>query len=107
MLTRPGIAVSSTPVAVNHATADVGIFLMIGALRQAYVPLAALRAGISPFFFFFFLFFFINRRMRLTITGQWQGKTTLGHDPQKKVLGILGMGGIGRVSDTYSLRPVS
>lgn len=53
MLTRPGIAVSSTPVAVNHATADVGIFLMIGALRQAYVPLAALRAGISPFFFFF------------------------------------------------------
>ncbi|RJE25482.1 Dehydrogenase [Aspergillus sclerotialis] len=69
---RRGILVSSTPVAVNHATADVGIFLMIGALRQAYVPLAALRAG------------------------QWQGKTTLGHDPQGKVLGILGMGGIGR-----------
>lgn len=39
------IAVSSTPVAVNNATADVGIFLMLGALRQAYVPLAALRAG--------------------------------------------------------------
>jgi D-3-phosphoglycerate dehydrogenase len=39
------IAVSSTPVAVNNATADVGIFLMIGALRQAYVPMAALRAG--------------------------------------------------------------
>lgn len=38
---------SSTPVAVNHATADVGIFLMIGALRQAYVPLSALRAGMS------------------------------------------------------------
>lgn len=36
---------SSTPVAVNHATADVGIFLMIGALRQAYVPLSALREG--------------------------------------------------------------
>lgn len=105
MLTRPGIAVSSTPVAVNHATADVGIFLMIGALRQAYVPLAALRAGIFLFFFFFALF--INRIMRLKITGQWQGKTTLGHDPQKKVLGILGMGGIGRVSNTHSLRPVS
>ncbi|KAF7624045.1 hypothetical protein AFCA_011418 [Aspergillus flavus] len=70
--TDKGIAVSSTPVAVNHATADVGIFLMIGALRQAYVPLSALRAG------------------------QWQGQTTLGRDPQGKVLGILGMGGIGR-----------
>lgn len=42
---KRNIAVSSTPVAVNNATADVGIFLMIGALRQAYVPMAALRAG--------------------------------------------------------------
>ena len=48
ILTTPGIAVSSTPVAVNNATADVGIFLMIGALRQAYVPLAAIRTGESP-----------------------------------------------------------
>jgi glyoxylate reductase len=68
-----GIAVSSTPVAVNNATADVGIFLMIGALRQAHVPLSALRAG------------------------QWTGRSTLGRDPKGKVLGILGMGGIGRV----------
>jgi D-3-phosphoglycerate dehydrogenase len=43
--TQRNIAVSSTPVAVNNATADVGIFLMIGALRQAYVPIAAIRAG--------------------------------------------------------------
>jgi glyoxylate reductase len=43
-----GILVSSTPVAVNHATADVGMFLMLGALRQAYVPLAAIRAGSFP-----------------------------------------------------------
>ncbi|PYI08076.1 hypothetical protein BO78DRAFT_395951 [Aspergillus sclerotiicarbonarius CBS 121057] len=71
-LTLPGIAVSSTPVAVNNATADVAIFLMIGALRQAYVPLSSLRAG------------------------QWLGTSTLGRDPQGKVLGILGMGGIGR-----------
>lgn len=30
--------------------------------------------------------------------GDWRGKTLprLGHDPQGKVLGILGMGGIGR-----------
>jgi D-3-phosphoglycerate dehydrogenase len=45
--TQRNIAVSSTPVAVNNATADVGIFLMIGALRQAYVPIAAIRAGMS------------------------------------------------------------
>jgi lactate dehydrogenase-like 2-hydroxyacid dehydrogenase len=30
-------------------------------------------------------------------TGTWQGATTIGQDPQGKVLGILGMGGIGRV----------
>ena len=42
---KRNIAVSSTPVAVNNATADVGIFLMIGALRQAHVPLTALREG--------------------------------------------------------------
>ncbi|KAL1963546.1 hypothetical protein VTN77DRAFT_7991 [Rasamsonia byssochlamydoides] len=70
--TKRGIAVSSTPVAVNNATADVGIFLMIGALRQAFVPMAAIRAG------------------------EWQGQTRLGHDPNGKTLGILGMGGIGR-----------
>lgn len=30
--------------------------------------------------------------------GEWRGKTTpaLGHDPRGKILGILGMGGIGR-----------
>ncbi|OKL64728.1 putative 2-hydroxyacid dehydrogenase UNK4.10 [Talaromyces atroroseus] len=71
-VTEAGIAVSSTPVAVNNATADVGIFLMIGALRQAHVPLSSIRAG------------------------EWLGKSTLGHDPKGKVLGILGMGGIGR-----------
>ncbi|KAJ6145624.1 NAD-dependent D-isomer specific 2-hydroxyacid dehydrogenase [Penicillium chermesinum] len=56
----------------NNATADVGIFLMLGALRQAYVPLTALREG------------------------KWLGNTPLGNDPKGKVLGILGMGGIGR-----------
>ncbi|KUM65252.1 hypothetical protein ACN42_g1827 [Penicillium freii] len=84
--TKKNIAVSSTPVAVNNATADVGIFLMIGALRQAHIPITALREG-NP------------------MTGKWQGpitaggkeyRTTLGHDPKNKVLGILGMGGIGR-----------
>jgi glyoxylate reductase len=68
-----GISISSTPVAVNHATADIAVFLMIGAMRQAQKPLAGVRAG------------------------KWRGDFTLGHDPNKKVLGIIGMGGIGRV----------
>lgn len=33
----------------------------------------------------------------MSIIGTWQGQSTLGNDPQGKVLGILGMGGIGRV----------
>ncbi|KAI1936321.1 hypothetical protein LOZ66_004780 [Ophidiomyces ophidiicola] len=67
-----GILVSSTPIAANNATADIAIFLMIGALRQAYTPISSLRSG------------------------QWTGKTSLGHDPRGKTLGILGMGGIGK-----------
>ena len=46
---------------------------MLGALRQATIPLMAIRDG------------------------KWRGKTPLAHDPKDKVLGILGMGGIGRV----------
>ncbi|KAI0202842.1 D-isomer specific 2-hydroxyacid dehydrogenase [Astrocystis sublimbata] len=66
------IAVSSTPIAVDDATADVGIFLLLGALRNAHFSIAALRAG------------------------KWMGTTPRGHDPKGKTLGILGMGGIGR-----------
>ncbi|KAK5096463.1 hypothetical protein LTR70_001636 [Exophiala xenobiotica] len=66
------ISVSSTPVAVDNATADVGIFLMLGALRQAHVSYTALHEG------------------------KWRGGAPLGHDPRDKVLGVLGMGGIGR-----------
>ncbi|KAI5293318.1 hypothetical protein KEM52_005649 [Ascosphaera acerosa] len=67
------IRISSTPVAVNNATADVAIFLMLGALRFAYKPVASIR------------------------NHQWRGAGfELGHDPEEKTLGILGMGGIGR-----------
>ncbi|EDN05723.1 hypothetical protein HCAG_02326 [Histoplasma mississippiense (nom. inval.)] len=69
--TQKGIAVSNTPQAVNDATANTAIFLMLGALRKVWAPLSAIREG------------------------KWRGETTLGHDPQEKVLGILGMGGIG------------
>ncbi len=69
-----GIRVSNTPTAVDDATADMAVFLMLGALRNLSVSMANLR-----------------RR-------QWRGAPppALGHDPQGKVLGILGMGGIGR-----------
>lgn len=72
--TKRGIRVSHTPTAVDDATADIGIFLMLGALRNLAASMASLRAG------------------------EWRGKTlpALGHDPEGKVLGILGMGGIGR-----------
>ncbi|CZT44882.1 probable glyoxylate/hydroxypyruvate reductase (D-isomer-specific 2-hydroxy acid dehydrogenase superfamily) [Rhynchosporium secalis] len=71
--TNKGIQVSSTPVAVNSATADIAIFLMLGALRRIHNPYTAVRSS------------------------QWRGPSfELGRDPQNKVLGILGMGGIGR-----------
>ena len=70
--TERGIGVSSTPIAVNNATADIALFLMLGALRRITVPFQALRQG------------------------EWRGANFgLGHDPRNKVLGVLGMGGIG------------
>ncbi|KAM7207135.1 hypothetical protein V8F20_002401, partial [Naviculisporaceae sp. PSN 640] len=72
--TARGILVSNTPTAVDDATADLGLFLILGALRNLSVGMASLRAG------------------------EWRGSSppALGHDPQGKILGILGMGGIGR-----------
>jgi glyoxylate reductase len=69
-----GIKVSNTPTAVDDATADIGMFLMLGALRNLSAAMASLREG------------------------KWRGEPPppLGHDPQGKVLGILGMGGIGK-----------
>lgn len=71
---NPPIRVSNTPTAVDDATADVNMFLIIGALRNFNYGIAALREG------------------------KWRGQPQpiLGHDPQGKILGILGMGGIGR-----------
>lgn len=43
--TKRGIAVSSTPVAVNDATADVALFLMLGALRNVTQCFQAVRQG--------------------------------------------------------------
>ena len=70
--TERGIRVSNVPTAVDDATADVNMFLILGALRNFNIGMTALRRV------------------------QWRGKTQLGHDPQGKILGILGMGGIGK-----------
>ncbi|EHK47633.1 uncharacterized protein TrAtP1_012228 [Trichoderma atroviride] len=72
--TAHSVRVSNTPTAVDDATADVTIWLLLGALRNLPVGIKALREG------------------------KWRGSPLpqLGHDPQGKILGILGMGGIGR-----------
>lgn len=71
---NPPIRVSNVPTAVDDATADVSMFLIIGALRNFNTGMNALREG------------------------KWRGQPAppLGHDPEGKTLGILGMGGIGR-----------
>jgi D-3-phosphoglycerate dehydrogenase len=71
--TSRDIQVSHTPQAVNAATADIAIFLLLGALRRIHIPYTAIRAS------------------------NWRGPSPqLGYDPQAKLLGIIGMGGIGR-----------
>lgn len=59
---------------MDDATADTTMFLILGALRNYNSSMLALRQG------------------------EWRGNPAppLGYDPQNKVLGILGMGGIGR-----------
>ena len=72
--TKAGIHVSNVPTAVDAATADTALFLMLGALRMFASPLVNLRKG------------------------EFRGKIPppLGHDPEGKIVGIVGMGGIGR-----------
>ena len=62
---------SNTPGAVDASTASTAIWLLLGALRRSHIPSTALRAG------------------------NWRGGMELTHDPENKLLGILGMGGIG------------
>jgi lactate dehydrogenase-like 2-hydroxyacid dehydrogenase len=67
--------VSNVPRAVDDATADTAIFLILATLRGFNNGIMAIR------------------------NGTWRGHIPpppLGHDPQDKTLGILGMGGIGR-----------
>lgn len=70
----PPIRIANVPTIVDDATADTAVFLILGALRGFNTSMMALREG------------------------KWRGQPAppIGHDPRGKVLGILGMGGIGR-----------
>ncbi|TAN56336.1 MAG: D-glycerate dehydrogenase [Magnetospirillum sp.] len=70
-----GIAVTYVPEAVTEATADLALLLLLAACRRAHEYQALMRRG------------------------EWAGWTAwknLGTDPGGKVLGIVGMGRIGR-----------
>jgi glyoxylate reductase len=71
-LTKRGIQLSNTPAAVDEATADTGFYLLLGALRN------------------------FNKAAMEVRRGNWIKNVPQAHDPEGKVLGILGMGGIGR-----------
>lgn len=70
--TAKGIKISNTPGAVDAATADTHIYLILGALRNFSFGAKQLRGG------------------------QWLKDVAIANDPEGKVLGIIGMGGIGR-----------
>ncbi|PYI20035.1 2-hydroxyacid dehydrogenase [Aspergillus violaceofuscus CBS 115571] len=81
-----GIIVTNAPDPVTAATADLAVFLLLGALRQLNPAMQALHAG------------------------KFKTGVDFGHDPQGKTLGILGMGRIGRAikarCDPFGLKTV-
>ncbi|OQU94489.1 D-isomer specific 2-hydroxyacid dehydrogenase, NAD binding domain-containing protein [Cladophialophora immunda] len=66
------IIVTYAPTPVTNATADLTIFLLLGALRQLNPGIQSLRSG------------------------RFKKGVDFGHDPQGKTLSILGMGRIGK-----------
>ncbi len=87
--TARSILVSNCPGVVDDATADTAIFLILAALRGFNNGILAIR------------------------NGTWLGHVPpppLGHDPQGKVLGILGLGGIGknlkRKAEVFGMRVI-
>lgn len=72
--TKASIQVSNVRSAVDNATADTTLFLLLGALRNFNPQILSLRAG----------------------TWDTGDGCDPGYDPQGKLLGILGFGGIGK-----------
>ncbi|KAE8327310.1 D-isomer specific 2-hydroxyacid dehydrogenase [Aspergillus sergii] len=83
---KKGIIVTNAPDPVTDATADLAVFLLLGALRQLKPAIFSLHAG------------------------NFKKGVDFGHDPQGKTLGILGMGRIGRAikqrCDPFGLKTV-
>lgn len=72
-----GIQLSNVPNVVDNATADTAVYLLLGAMRNFQLGAENMKKGLWK----------SNGKC---------GGTPYGHDPEGKVLGILGMGGIGR-----------
>lgn len=71
-----GIQVSNVPGLVDNATADTHIYLLLGAMRVFQLGTERMKLGLWP--------------------KELNSKVPMGHDPEGKVVGIFGMGGIGR-----------
>ncbi|CAN8101780.1 unnamed protein product [Discula destructiva] len=78
--TARGIRVSNVRSAVDDSTADTAVFLLLGALRNFGAGVESLRRG----------------AWRGGGGGVVGGELALGREPRGLVLGVLGMGGIGR-----------
>lgn len=70
------IQLSNVPSLVDDATADTAVYLLLGAMRNFQLSSENMKKGLWK--------------------TQKCGGTPIGHDPEHKILGILGMGGIGR-----------
>ncbi|OAD73802.1 hypothetical protein PHYBLDRAFT_181365 [Phycomyces blakesleeanus NRRL 1555(-)] len=70
--TARNIMVSNTPTAVDAATADIAVLLILSCCRNA------------------------NQASENIRSGRWRHGMAMGIDPEGKTLGILGMGGIGK-----------
>lgn len=83
--TARGIRVSNVRTAVDDSTADTAVFLTLGAMRNFAMGMGNLRRGV----------------WRSEERNEGEGKEealplVLGREPRGKVLGVLGMGGIGK-----------
>ncbi|KAJ9092835.1 hypothetical protein QFC20_007263 [Naganishia adeliensis] len=70
---KHGVSVTHTPGAVDDATATTAIFLILSCMRRFWAAEQSCRAG------------------------NWKKGLPLARDPEGKTLGIVGMGGIGKV----------